>query len=344
MVELKSSDASIRANAIVNIVLFGQGAMDAVPILVDRCMDRDASPRVKAVLALKVMPVREKDVPRIVDALAARLSDDSQSIIRYEAAVALALRYSDKAKAAIPALIKRMDDANCWEIRHMCILGLRRAAYDPMGGPDPRVVQAMIIALRDPVERVRLEATVCLGALGRPTDPHLLASVVRALQQQLTYKDKLLALWSHVSLMALDDKVTEKSLQSIVKLLQSPERDVRVQVLTALGAIGHKARTCVPAALEALEDKEKEVVAAACTALPHMAEPTAKVLEGLIKASKRKEAVIIQAACTSLGDLGHTDPAAVAALTAVTERKELNDDLLQSVRRILEDAKKPPKK
>jgi HEAT repeat protein len=342
MADLKHPDPSKRAEAIISLLGFGPGAVDAVPGIIDRCRDGDASPRAKAVIVLKLMHVRERDIPKIVDALARRLSEDPQTIIRYEAAQGL-VRYADEARSAIPALIKGMEDPGCWEIRHTCIIALRRAAFDPKTGPDPRATQALVRALRDPVSKVRMEATLSLGAMGAPQDPHLLATVVNALQSQLGYKDKILSLWTHVSLMALDDKVTDKSLEAILKLLQSPERDIRVQALVALGAMGSKARTCVPAVVDALHDKESEVIMAACAALPHMGDRSGRVLDPLIKVSQRKEQPLVYAACSALGEIGNTGPEIVAALTAVTQRKELDDALLQAVRRILEETKKPKK-
>ena len=57
-----------------------------MPLLLDRCQDRDASPRVKAIIALRLIPVDPQDVPKVVDALARRVSptDESQAIVRYE--------------------------------------------------------------------------------------------------------------------------------------------------------------------------------------------------------------------------------------------------------------------
>jgi HEAT repeat protein len=345
MTELKNSDPSTRAQAILNLVAFGEAARDAVPLILDRCHDPEASPRVKAVLALKFIAVRDRDKPKVVEALADRLRNDPQTIIRYEAALGLC-RFADEARPALPALIQGMTDTGNWELRQACIIAVRRAGIDRTGPdpqPDPRATKALLQSLRDSVSKVRMEATLTLGAMGRPADPQLLSAVTEALQRQLSYKDKTLALWSHVSLLALDDKVTEQSLRAIVKLLDSPERDIRIQVLMALAAIGRKAKTCIPAVLEALEDREPQVVAAACAALPRMAEPTAKVIEGLVKVSKRKEQPLVWAACYALAEIAHGDPVALAALTAVTERKELDDGLLRGVRQLLDEAKKPKK-
>jgi HEAT repeat protein len=343
MADLKHKDPSVRTQAIMSVVAFGEAAGAAVPLILDRCHDHDASPRVKAVVALKVMFVRPSDVPKVVKTLAELLARDQQAIVRYEAAAAL-VRYADDAKVAVPALLQGMGERGNWEIRHVCIVALRRAARDPRTGPDPHATYALLAALDDPVEKVRMEATLSLGAMGRPADPTLLARVLRALQQQLGSRDKVLALWSHVSLLALDDKVTDQSLRAIVAMLKNPERDLRVQVLGALAAIGPKARTGIPDVLDALDDKEAEVAAAACTALGRMGDPGPRVLEGLVRASRRKEPAVVWAACQAMADLGSPSPEVLAALTQVSQRRELDDVILQNAVRVKQQLLKGNKK
>jgi HEAT repeat protein len=220
---------------------------------------------------------------------------------------------------------------------------LRRAAVDKKEGPDSRATRALLKALRDPVEHVRLEATISLGAMGKPVDNQLLLTVVRALQEQLNYRDKALSLWSHVALLALDDQVTEKSLAAIGKLLHSPEREIRVQCLTALGAMGGKARTLIPDMLVALDDKEVEVIAAACRALPRMDDHSARVLNALIKVTERPEQMLVYTACEALGEMGVPHEEVMNALEAVRGRKELEPKLRQAVGGIVEKLRKPKK-
>ena len=50
--DLRNSDPSIREEAIVAITFFGPAAAEAVPALLDRLHDSDASPRAKAIVAL----------------------------------------------------------------------------------------------------------------------------------------------------------------------------------------------------------------------------------------------------------------------------------------------------
>src|SRR6516162_5319642 len=84
--DLTHPDPSVRATAISVIPGFREDAMGAIHLLVDRTRDKDASPRVKAVLALKFMGINGADRERVVKALGERIATDTQAIVRYEAA------------------------------------------------------------------------------------------------------------------------------------------------------------------------------------------------------------------------------------------------------------------
>jgi HEAT repeat protein len=343
MAELTHPDPCRRADALVSILGFGAAATEAVPLVLARCSDRDPSPRAKAVIVLKFIPVREKDTPKVVETLGRLLAEDTQAIVRYEAAMALN-RFAEDAKPVVLALLRGVEDP-CWETRQACITVIRRAALDKKAGPDTRATRALIHVLQaDPAEKVRLEATLTLGAMGKPADPQLLLTVQQALQHQLGYHDKALTLWSHVSLMALDDKVTDQSLAAIKKLFRSTEREIRVQCVMAMAAMGEKARACIPEVIAALDDKEVPVVVAACRALSRMDDHSPRVLNGLIKITERPEQQAVYAACEALGDIGVTHEEVMTALEAVVKRNELEPQLRQSVNGIIEKMKKPKKK
>src|SRR5689334_15008363 len=62
--DLKHPDPSTRAEAILAITYFGPLTAEAVPALIDRCHDRDASPRVKAIIALGFVEMNPRDTPK----------------------------------------------------------------------------------------------------------------------------------------------------------------------------------------------------------------------------------------------------------------------------------------
>ena len=87
--DLERPDPSDREEAVRAITLFGPAASEAVPELVKRLHDSDASPRCKAVIALGFIKINDKDRPRVVEALGAAVAEDSQAMVRYAAAVSL---------------------------------------------------------------------------------------------------------------------------------------------------------------------------------------------------------------------------------------------------------------
>ena len=153
--DLKHADPSVREEAIRAIVLFGPAASEAVPHLVDRLQDNDASPRCKAVIALGMIKIDEKYRSHVVDAVGTRLMDDSQAMVRYDAAVTLAELGADS-KGALAAILHGVEDPSSWEIRRVAIEALVVAGQTPMG-PDVRATHALLVALSD---------RACAGASG----------------------------------------------------------------------------------------------------------------------------------------------------------------------------------
>src|SRR4051812_24020294 len=74
--DLNHQDPSVREEAIRAVTQFGSEASRAVPQLIARLRDVDASPRAKAALALSIIEVPKSDVPRVVQALAQRVQED----------------------------------------------------------------------------------------------------------------------------------------------------------------------------------------------------------------------------------------------------------------------------
>jgi HEAT repeat protein len=272
--ELKHEDPSVREKAIRAIILFGPEARKAVPDIVERCLDRDASPRIRAVIALTVIEIDDRDRAKVIEALNGRLEDiplaEPQGIVKYHAALALT-RFGDEAKAAIPGLVKAIADTDkqSFDTRRVAIIALRKIARDPKNGPDPRATDVLLQRLEasvEPASVVRLEAMIALAVMGRPADKARLQKVERTLEGYKNSSNKLLSIWAHYGVMA-HKEVNEKDLTAIASNIKSPDVVIRVHTATALGAVGSKARTHVEAVTKLLEDKDGEVFVAACGAL-----------------------------------------------------------------------------
>jgi HEAT repeat protein len=351
LTELTNPDPSVRAEAIMVMPYFRMKGEEAVPKLAHIAqLDGDASPRAKAVLALNMMGIRAGDRDLVVKALGHCVSKDPQTIIRYEAAKAL-LRFGSDAQKIIPDLVMGMGNNSTFEVREACIMVLRVAGVDPTKGPDPRVTDALIARLNpytEPTRKVRLQAIIALGAMTRPQDPGKYSQLMTALKGPYTYKsrDKVVKLWSHVAIMALDDKVDENYLTTIVDYMRDRERDVRMHAVSAMGALGVKAHQHLREVIARLDDKEVEVVLATCQALGRMGDRSERVLDALIKATERegtaKDTIpIVIDACKALTQIGVANPKVLAALNKVLERKDLEQHHKLLVAQLIEEIKKP---
>jgi HEAT repeat protein len=345
--DLYHADPSVRANAITVIPGFREDAMEAVPRLVELTADRDASPRVKSVLALKFMGIKGTDRQRVVKALGERITHDTQAIVRYEAAQAL-IRFGADGREVVGDLVKGIGDTSTWELRHACILALIVAGVDETKGPDPRVTDALLLRINnfyEPTFQVRLEAIIALGALGRPQDPKKLQQVVAGLKQNFNSSNKAIKIWSHVSLMALEDKVNNKDLDTIAGYLTDPERDVRVQAVTALGALQGKAHDYLPKIFDMLRrEKEPQVQEAVCNALGRMGDKSDKVLQNLIRMTESdslETVPVVLAACRAFAQLGTPTAEVMDAMNKVQEHRAMNPQQKDLVRKYMEEAKKP---
>jgi HEAT repeat protein len=347
--ELSHADPSVRANAVSMIPFFREKAMDSIPQIINLMSDRDASPRVKAVLAVKVMGIRETDRTRVVKALGQRISTDTQAIVRYEAAKALT-RFGPDGQDVIADLVHGVADSSTWELRSACIEGIIVAGVDPKKGPDTRVIDALLLRTNtfyEPTFKVRLEAIIALGALGRPQDPKKLSQVLGTLKSPANYnsQNKTIRIWSHVSLMALEEKISDKYLQTVADYLKDREGEVRVQAVTALGALQDKAHEYVGAICKMMQyEKEPSVQGAACQALGRMGDRSDRVSRALIRQTEwddTEHISVVLAACSALAQLRLADGDAMDALKKVLEHKSMNTQMKDMVRQCMKDITKP---
>jgi HEAT repeat protein len=348
ILELNNRDPSRRVQAIIAIPYFGNQASKAVRKMLDRFLDADTSPRVKAVMAFRLMPVDDKDIPKVVDALAKRLVGDTQQIVRYEAVVTLG-RFTADAHSAIPSLVKGTHDSGSWEIRRASVEVLWRTGISGKKAPaDPKAVNALIqVVQKDPTRQVRLEAIQGLAAIGRPSDPKLYKQVLDALNKQATTGgSKILAIWSYVALIALLDQDSKQvgadaPLKAVGKFLKSKEIDVRCQTAEALGAAGPRAKIHVPLLLSMLKEDKDVSVRAACHALGGIGDSSDRVIDALVDLLGNKNAPRVVASCNALVALKANKTKVLAALEAQHDRKELNDLLKHYIKGTIDELKKP---
>jgi HEAT repeat protein len=290
--DLKHPDPCIRERALAALPLFGPAASnpEVIGLVIERTTDRDASPKVRAVLVLNLLDIKPTEVHRVVNALTLRL-DDSQSQVRYAAAVGLQ-RFGEESRPAVEKLASWARDPTAWEIRRACLLALTHAGRNcKAGGSDPRAVRAMINARNDATVEVRLAAAMGLGMLGKPTsDTRLGGSVDEALRFLVKDHDKRVVIWTHLSQMAVDNKVNDTTVLAIAHLLSASDAPVRLHATRALAALGPKGKIALDSLLDAIQDKDDEVAISAIDAVVQMDERSARVYTALNDLSQSKVA------------------------------------------------------
>ena len=323
--DLRHTDPSVREEAIRAIVLFPNAgeAAAAVNGLIDRLHDTDASPRIKAVLALGMIKLDEKDRAKVVDALGARMLEENQAPIRFDIVMTLGAMGKD-ARGALAALLHGVEDQYSFEIRKISISVLANIGQTPEQGPDPRVTRALLNALSDRAAQVRLQAVMGLAQLGKPADPVLLVQEVKSVRAMTIDKDKTVVIWAHLSMMALD-KIDDEGIAYLTKCARpgEPER-LRVQAIGALGMVGTKEKKVVPTLIELLSEKDApNIAASACQALGRIGDPgdkAEKALAAVIHDKDMEDPIRFQA-IYALAAIGAKSKVALAILISLLSEK-----------------------
>src|SRR5262249_3359287 len=195
--ELKHRDPSVRENAIRTLPMFGPSARKAVSAVIDMANNdrEDVSLRVNSCISLMTLEIPNREESAAIRALVKRMTLDQQAVVRLHAAMALG-RYEESTdrKEAIPGLITSTKDSGSWEIRKAAINSLARVAKDKQMGPDPKATVAVLEVLnREYCAKVRLEAVMALGAMGKPNNEMTRQEVVIARQHEVIQRDKTIA-------------------------------------------------------------------------------------------------------------------------------------------------------
>jgi HEAT repeat protein len=290
--EISSTDPSRRENAIRTVPML-KGAEAAIPALLERLdrNDSDSSPRVNAVMALGAIAhdnLRDKEVEHIVRTLATRATQDSQSIIRFQAALVLG-RFGAKARPAMKELIQATKDMGSWEIRKAAVFSLSRAAADIAENVSSQAIDAIVSRMYGSVESsalVRLEATMAISTIGR-VSPADSIKVVKALKDAENDREKSIRIWARVGLCVHDNSLTTQDMKALIKFTQDKELPARTHAARAIGTIGSIGnpgpliKDAIPALTDMLSDPEEHGQIAAIWALGAIGTPSQPALKRL---------------------------------------------------------------
>ncbi len=289
IIDLRSADPSLREQAIRAIASFGPNAREAIPQLVDRMTDRDSSPRMRAVLAIKYMDYYDKDIPKVVDGLAKRVSEDPQAAIRYEALMALGrFNFQEGGRTALPAVLKVADDQGNWEVRRSAYSILPKLGSDQTG-VDARVYKALINGTKDTAAKARHEALIGLALLGKPNDALLANQMEKALISVLNTRDVPSEIFARVALIGYNLANTKIQMPLIIKHVRDVDFSNRMVAIRAVSMLGPPAHESVPDLVVYLNDKNPELIMSVCMALTSMGPEAHRAADPLRQYLSKKE-------------------------------------------------------
>jgi HEAT repeat protein len=355
---ITKGDASQRAQAIMTIMEFGNSAAKCVPDLIGRLNDPDVSPRARALLALRTIAIEERDVEKVVSAVAKRLVyagpggslAETQAVIRYEATITLRRFIADGAPA-IPNLITATQDKASWEIRHNSIALLWRIGVETSKDkpPDPRITEALLSSIQPKATfQEKLEAIQGLGAMGRPGNQALLKRVIDTLSictNARVESNRPLTIWAYAGLVAMQDgTAADKSLNRLLQFLKHENLDMRIQAAVAVGALKGQAKKTVPALVAMLKDREPLGIQAGCAALALVGDKSDAVISPLIELLDHKDIGCASAAVASLVNLKQNTTRVMSKFDKMLEKKDLDIRLRYIIDEGIKELKKPAKK
>jgi HEAT repeat protein len=353
---LKSKDVAARRRAIGQLREMGRAASDALPALLAALDDADRQIRGGACQALTFLgPKARSAVPRLIDAL-----DNPDERIAF----ALALR--SIGPAAVPALLRAIKDDKRPRVRAGAArtLGLLHDELET-------VPAELLAALKDSHETVRLEAVRALGSFvaRAPVSTHQPDAPARVqvpdaparepAVPSLARRDGVAALLDALKddsmpvrrqaalALASAGPEADRAVPALREALQTGDRELRQNVLRALGALCRRDKTVLPVLLAALRNKDvpdcRSAAAHAVGAMGVNATTAVPALVALLqaRADQKGEAdqLLCKAVIQALGELGKFNEEAVRGLTALladdkSEWEALQEPVLQALAQV----------
>ena len=112
-----------------------------------------------------------------------------------------------------------------------------------------------------------------------------------------------------------------KEIPALIKALDNPDKEVRLNALVTMSEMGVHAKEAVPALIEALNDRDKDVCTYAARTLKNIGKPASQAVAALVKILNDEASALRVNVIGVLGQIG--DSAAVPALvTALGDADE----------------------
>lgn len=199
--------------------------------------------------------------------------------------------------------------------RHEAKRGQAATALGRYGPKAKMAIPALVNALKDWKTNVACAAAHSLGKVGVHSKPAV-KGLLRALTKGRTVDVRKAAAQG----LGMIGPNATAALPSLLRALENDDAGLRREAAQAVGKLGPKAKKHAPARLsKLLEDPNKRVRVAAAISLIRLGDRRPELVQALIKAVKKSNRFVLptrHAACEALGELG---PAAASAVTVLAE-------------------------
>ncbi len=261
-----SDGAALRAAGLWALGSYGQAASPAVPVLIQAMDDDDPLTRWAAVASLgSIGPPASSAVPGLIGVLRSRKGAPPIAPI--------------VPPSASSFLVERLDV--------QAAIALGRI------GPAARAaVSPLTTALNDQESHVRVKAAEALGEIGPDAAPAIPA-LIQALDDPMTREQASAALKG----------IGTTAIPALREAARSPDQELRIAAIHALGQVGPAACEAIPDLRKALADADEEVRTVAVEALGNIAAGPrrAAVIPALLAATGDLDRFVRKEAATALG-------------------------------------------
>jgi HEAT repeat protein len=337
---LKDSETYVRQRAAFALGQIGPGAASALPALADVLRnDKQELVRVTAAYAMGRIGLQAKFVPDLLEACKGVAGENARAALRQ-------IGPGPDGKAAVPALIKALEDEKWW---------VRAIAAECLGRVGPEAgaaVPALLKLFNDERLQVRCDAAEAVGRIRGGAKP---AAAIAALRELLLREDhtglhsaSALAELGEPGVVALTHAlesgkpgarkyavialqevgpVGKAAVRALIKALQHEDVRIRSPAAYSLGRIGPAAKAAVAALTETLRDPDGHVRINAADALRRIDNSSAGVA-ALIDVCKDASDSNRSNRCTAAMVLGDFGPAAKEAVPALLELLKDSDRYL----------------
>jgi HEAT repeat protein len=325
----------------------------AVPALREALNDGNPAIRFQAAMILVRMGKVETEaaVPILIDLLGVDTSPSSPQAFRLQAMQALA-RIGPEAKAAIPSLVKLLDDAQAAQVAASALSQLGPDALQPVletwtkqeSYNRPGVIKAfsqfgpkakpaapkLIEALASQDAQVRVLAANALRQIGTEAVP--------SLEKALSRPDSRLRQTAAAVLSEIGP-AAENAIPALTRALRDPDVQVRVQAAQSRWEVEHDADKVIAQLLEGLEENDVTLRRSSARLLVEIGRLPERIVPALRTAMKDSDSIVRVSAAACLGGIPGHGKETVSVLGPALKNRALRFEAVEALGKAGPEAK-----